>query len=44
VIEEEIAIGDDYPEDSDGFCNTDDAAVACEGKPCVQKEVVVLVP
>jgi hypothetical protein len=44
VIEEEIAIGDDYPEDADGFCNTDDAADACEGKPCAQKEVLVLAP
>ena len=44
LIEELIVIGDTYPVDDDGYCNTDDAAVACENKECSQRENVILLP
>ena len=39
-IEPEITIADDYPETSDGFCTTDAAIKAAQGKACSQLEVL----
>lgn len=39
-VETRVTVGDDYPEDEDGFCTTDGGAAATKGKPCATLEVL----
>jgi hypothetical protein len=39
-IREESFVGDDYPEDSDGFCTTERGEQATAGKPCAELKVL----